>query len=233
MILLDTRKEGRRMLSWKGGVFCRVAIFTSSFFLINIILDRSFLTQSYIPENWDAVVAVHFVHGSWSFSGCVTNNRLGGIFGGHVALEVDSVVYSFGVADKQSVHYFPRRKQELFNAKLNWQPHSEWEEETIKEKVTTIYIPVSPLKKQKIKEVFCDFDEQLPYDYALFGMRCASNIYEVLSGAGILKMPRWRYQLVSRAFYPRQFRQKLVAWAKFNHFMIERKEGIDCRYWEG
>lgn len=73
--------------------------------------------------------------------------------------------------------------------------------------------------------------EKSPYDYAFFGMRCASAAYDVLGQLEIVK-PHSNFSTVCKNFYPKKLRKKLLRLAKHNSWKITRKPGRPSRKWE-
>jgi hypothetical protein len=63
------------------------------------------------------------------------------------------------------------------------------------------------------------------------GTRCATSTAEVLSKSGIL-YPLSNIENYIAFLSPHPLRQTLLQLAKGKHFLVVRKKGVDCRYWE-
>jgi hypothetical protein len=70
-----------------------------------------------------------------------------------------------------------------------------------------------------------------PYDYALFGMRCAASAHEMLSVAGIFKK-RTKFFSVFYNFYPKKLRKRILDKAFEENYEIIHQEGRNERKWE-
>jgi len=138
-------------------------------------------------------VRVLFMYGSYPAKGYKKTERkwFGGIYGGHVALEIapDSVL-SFR-STEYPCHFFPHKQfssiWEMKTVYRMWQtfpPHN-YKVEELKRVVFTI--PVTKAQRHKIDSLAVRYLQKTPYDYAVAGMRCASATYEVLAKAGIFK----------------------------------------------
>jgi hypothetical protein len=95
----------------------------------------------------------------------------------------------------------------------------------------TIIIPVSEEKIKRLETIMDSFAKKTPYDYAVFGMRCAAASYDVLSEAGLLKPLSIRTNTVKH-FYPKLLRRKMLKWAVRNGYTILKHEGRISRKWE-
>ena len=216
------------MSKFKIGLY----IFIGSPFLYLLIGYFGFTTSPYQCENCIDEITVHFIHGSYPKKGCTDQReRVGGLLGGHVEIEIDSFMYGFEFNDQNNIHIFPRKKADLFNSKFTMKSISDWTIETVYDKITSITIPLASQKKNELVAKLQMNQMDMPYDYSFFGMRCASATYEDISNLGILA-EKSRFQYIVNAFYPRQLRKRMVQWAKYNNLKVGYKEGIDCRVWE-
>lgn len=138
-------------------------------------------------------VRVLFIYGSYPAKGYKKTERkwFGGIYGGHVGLEIarDSVL-SFR-STEYPCHFFPHRRfsstweiKTLYRMWETFPPHN-YKVEELKRVVFTI--PVTKTQKYKIDSLAVRYLQKTPYDYATAGMRCASATYEVLAKAGLFK----------------------------------------------
>lgn len=106
-----------------------------------------------------------------------------------------------------------------------------WHGDTGKLKITTIVIPITEEQVLKFKETEKKYFEQTPYDYAFIGMRCAAGAYDVLSKAEVCKH-KSRVGIISKNFYPKRLRVKLLKRAQKENWQVLRQEGRSTRKWE-
>lgn len=158
----------------------------------------------------------------------------GGIYGGHVAMEIgpDSV-FSFR-STEYPCHLFPHRKYsskfEIKTVYGMWQtfpPHNY----VIGELKRVVFaIPVTRDQKHAIDSLARRYLKKTPYDYATMGMRCASATYDVLARAGLYKdyggATWWKI------LFPRDLRALLFRTAG-KDWRIYRYDGSRRRVWEG
>lgn len=173
---------------------------------------------------------VHFVYGSKpkkAFKN--TESKLfGGIHGGHVFIEVDNKIISFGTNNGQW-HIFPHKSKCAGTYRVD--KSLAWHGDTSKKKITTIIIPITQTQLNKFKETEEIYFEKTPYDYAFFGMRCAAGAYDMLSKAEVCKC-KSRFHIITRNFYPKRLRKKLLKRAKKEHWQVIKQEGRVTRKWE-
>lgn len=173
---------------------------------------------------------VHFVHGSKPKKAFKhTEPKLfGGIHGGHVFVEVNNKIISFGT-NKGQWHIFPHKSKcaGIFRVDKNLA----WHGDTARKKITTIIIPITEAQLNKFKETEEIYFEKTPYDYAFFGMRCAAGAYDLLCKAEVCKYTS-RFKIISKNFYPKRLRKKLLKRAKKEHWQVIRQEGRVTRKWE-
>ncbi|WP_276481689.1 hypothetical protein [Paraflavitalea pollutisoli] len=94
-----------------------------------------------------------------------------------------------------------------------------------------IVIPVTMPQKQLFDSLSIAYQQQTPYDYALFGMRCGSAAYEILARLDLLK----RYppkKTALKIFYPKKLRKRLLKQASSQDWTVIRQEGTPKRRWE-
>lgn len=153
------------------------------------------------------------------------------MLGGHVGIEGDSAkFYSFEIHGKNKV----------FNGKPNNSIYKIatadefWNIMKTKEdslKITTVILPLTAQQKQKFDSITQTYHKQVPYCYAVFGMRCGASTYDILAQLGLF--PRYsRFKTIAKIFYPRRLRKRLLAKAEKNKWSIMRKEGTPKRKWE-
>lgn len=175
-------------------------------------------------------VKLHFVYGSkpkHSFKSS-ESKQFGGIHGGHVYMETNQKIISYGT-NKGKWHIFPHKSKSAGKYRID--KDLKWHGDTGKLKITTVIIPVTKLQFDKFKETEQTYFIKTPYDYAFLGMRCAAGAYDVLSKAEICKR-KSRFAIISTNFYPKRLRVKLLRRAKREHWQVLKQEGRNTRKWE-
>ena len=224
------RKLKRRLITFFKvlGVLILIfyALFKSTLLYVEHKIIRDYSTDSAALKD---TAIIHFIHGSIPMENCIyARKRLGGLLGGHVEIELEGRVYGFRL-DKLPVHIFVDKGH--FNSKYEVNNKAAWLKRTEYEKITAVYLPISKEQKDKLQAILTDYLAKSPYDYAFFGTRCATSTAEVLSKSGIIC--RLSNIENSIAFLsPHPLRQTLLQLAKEKHFLVVRKKGVDCRYWE-
>jgi hypothetical protein len=197
-----------------------------------ILFCISFLfTKSYSQDS--SFIKVQFIYGSKPLKKFKATEKkwFGGILGGHVGIEGDSgKFYSFELTGKNKI----------FNGKKNnsaYKIETEegfWDVMKTKEdsiKTAAIIIPISQQQKQKFDSITSAYSKDVPYCYAVFGMRCGASTYEILAQVGIL--PQYSpFKTYMKIFYPRRLRKRLIAKAEQSKWITIRKEGTPKRKWE-
>jgi hypothetical protein len=148
----------------------------------------------------------------------------GGLKGGHVNIEVKGKVLDF-MPGKNPL--FPKNSNPSGGFQLNQSVY--WD--TVASKWITILIPVSNNQMKQLETIFDNYSQKTPYDYAIFGMRCAAASYDVLSEIGLVKKID-NNKNVLKNFYPKLFRKRMLKWAKNNGFTILYHQGKSSRKWE-
>jgi hypothetical protein len=171
-------------------------------------------------------IQLHFLYGSKPAKGykAVESKHFGGLKGGHVNIEVNGRVLDF-LPGKCPL--FPNNKKPsggyYINHSISWDTaHTKW---------TTISIPVSSIQLQQLEQLMDSFAKRTPYDYAVFGMRCAAASYDVLSRIGLLKKMK-NAKKVTKFFYPKLLRKKMMKWARQRGYPVIQHEGRPSRKWE-
>ncbi|MES2516377.1 MAG: hypothetical protein V4580_19640 [Bacteroidota bacterium] len=98
-------------------------------------------------------------------------------------------------------------------------------------KITTFIIPLSIDQYNKINQITQNYCKITPYDYAFFGMRCASTVQDILGQIGVVKKKK-RLSNIVTTFYPKKLRKRLFKLAKKNNYQIIRYPGRKTRKWE-
>ena len=152
----------------------------------------------------------------------------GGIHGGHVYMEVNQKVISYGT-NNGKWHIFPHKSKSAGKYRID--KDLKWHGDTGKLKITTIVIPITEEQLRKFKETEKIYFEKTPYDYAFFGMRCAAGAYDVLDKAKVCPH-KTRVAIISKNFYPKRLRIKLLRRAKKENWVVVKQEGRSTRKWE-
>lgn len=97
-------------------------------------------------------------------------------------------------------------------------------------KIARVYIPVTVSQRDSVLEKCRKYFNKPPYPYALFGMRCASACYDLLSPdiTPELKQRKMTWKFIK----PRDFRKYLFQLAETNNWKIERESGSLTRKWD-
>ncbi len=198
--------------------------------LLIVFLITFFVQCMYAQENH--TIIVFFLYGSQPKSEFKNEpTYLGGIYGGHVSIGIDSLVVGFSTSltSKRQVHIFPHKHNSI--GKFFAKDIRDFLKDTVSRKYTTIAIPLSEEQYDTIKQIHNDYLQNSPYDYAFFGMRCAASAYEILSQAGIVKS-KSKCGVVFSNFYPKLLRYKLFHLAKANGYKVTKHKGNKRRNWE-
>ena len=179
-------------------------------------------------------IKVQFIYGSKPLKEFrqVEKKWFGGIKGGHAGIEKDNDQFlSFEGNDKfHPIDHVRKRhcRYKLLPAKEFWSIMGS-DGDSVKK--ATIVIPVTPEQKMLLDSIAAAYVEYPPYDYSVFGMRCASATYEVLAQLGIVKSHNYRYTCL-RIFYPKILRRKILKKAAKENWVVIKKEGSVRRKWE-
>ena len=177
----------------------------------------------------DHILKVLFRYGSRPARGYekIEHSDFGGIHGGHVCLSIDSIVIGFDSPD--GYHIFPRQKN--IKGVFVQEDEQTYLKDTITKKYAIVEIPITETQYQQLNIIITSYLDISPYDYAFFGMRCASATYDILSQIGILRYKSY-YSNVFSNFYPKLLRRKVFHLAKENNYKILRFKGRKSRTWE-
>ena len=170
-------------------------------------------------------IKINFLYGSRPANGYhqQESKLFGGIKGGHVNIEAGGRVLDFTPGNNP---LFPHNKKPSGGFSIN--PSVKWDGD---DKWKTIIVPVTEEQYLALQKVFDSVAAKTPYDYAIFGMRCAAASYDVLSKIGLFKeYPNNKNVFVH--FYPKLLRKKILKWADKNHYTVVSNEGRSTRKWE-
>lgn len=187
------------------------------------------LTVTALCAQEEHIIRVIFRYGSIPVHGYeeVEYEEVGGLYGGHVSLGIDSL--EIGFTNRKTIHIF--NNKDNFNSLFYWEYLKNYEDQLLTKKVVVFLVPLTGEQYNQLRAILMEYIENTPYDYAFFGMRCASATYDVLSQIGLFEsLPRIR-NIVSN-FYPRRFRAKMFRLAQENHYTVVKHTGRLTRIWE-
>lgn len=192
---------------------------------LSILLVLLIHTAFAQPGQTDTI-KLHFLYGSRPVKNSTGTEPkwFGGIKGGHVNIEARGKVLDF-LPGKNPL--LPDNKKPSGGFRLNNSLY--WD--TASCKWLTVLIPVSSHQMDSLQNLFAAYSQQTPYDYAIFGMRCAAASYDVLSEIGLVKKLSNRNDIVKN-FYPKLLRKRILKMAKARNYRIIRHEGRASRKWE-
>lgn len=188
-------------------------------FILVFFIGTSLMAQDTIRLN--------FLYGSVPAKGYKDTEakRFGGLKGGHVNIEANGKVLDFKPFGNCAV--LPNNKKPTGGFELN--SSVTWD--TASDKFISILIPVTSEQMQDLDSLMEIYSKKTPYDYAVFGMRCAAATYDVLSEIGLFRELPLKENIVKH-FYPKLLRKKMFKWAKKNNYTIIEHSGRETRKWE-
>ena len=169
-----------------------------------------------------------FLHGSMPYRTQQRSERkeTGGYLGGHVSIVLDSIEFGF-TSDR--IKMFPSRRHPC--GFFYCEEIKDFRQDTVGLKYTIIEIPIDDTQYKGLINIIENYLGYPPYDYAFFGMRCASATYDVLSQIGVVKL-KSRWGNIISNFYPKLLRKKIRKMAKQNHYKMTIHNGKKTRIWE-
>lgn len=187
------------------------------------------LSACYSQPDSVGVIKVHFLYGSKpkrKFKDTEVKS-FGGLHGGHVSIQTGDTDYGFGPTFSP-VHLFPKRQRHAVFEARELQGQARY---SAGNKTVVFVIPVSPEQMATLDSIHKSYCQNPPYDYAFFGMRCASATQDILAQAGIFKR-KSRMATILTAFYPKRLRRRLFKLAERKGYQVIRYEGKTTRKWE-
>ncbi len=174
-------------------------------------------------------IAVHFLYGSKPAKGFkqIEKKAFGGKKGGHVTIEEEDKIIGFQPGG--NCHVFGSKKKA--NGYFRADDKTKWIADTVSRKYSSVIIPLTTGQYSKVKNTLKAYLEKRPYDYAVFGMRCAAATYDILEDAGIVKR-RSRFGKWSSFFYPQLLRRRILKLAEKNNYTVIKHPGRSSRQWE-
>ena len=170
-------------------------------------------------------IKINFLYGSRPAKGHrqEESKLFGGIKGGHVNIEAGGRVLDFSPGNNPLL---PHNKKPTGGFSIGnsvyWDGDDKWK---------TVVVPVSYDQFVALQKIFDSVAARTPYDYAIFGMRCAAASYDVLSKIGLFK----EYSIeknIAAHFYPKLLRKKILKWADKHDYTVISNEGRPTRKWE-
>ncbi len=196
-----------------------VCIFILLFFSVNVL--------SQLDSNH--VIKINFLYGSKPKRKFKETEYkyMGGLHGGHVSIQVGDVDYGFEPTSR--LHIFAHKKgiksnfvENKLNGKLRYSETS---------KTVTFLILLTTKQYETLNQIHASYCRKSPYDYAFFGMLCASATREILAQIGIVKK-RNRFVTIVANFYPKKLRKRLFKLASKNNYQVIKTNGRKERKWE-
>jgi hypothetical protein len=185
----------------------------------------SFFFNASFAGDTTYTIKINFLYGSKPAKGYQKQESklFGGIKGGHVSVEAGGKVLDFHPGNNP---LFPKNKKPsggfTINNSVRWDGDDKWK---------TVIIPVTESQYMELQKVFDSVATKTPYDYAIFGMRCAAASYDVLTKIGLFKEYSNKKNVIIH-FYPKLLRKKILKWAEQNNYTILSNEGRNSRKWE-
>ncbi len=173
---------------------------------------------------------IHFVYGSKpkrEFRN-IGERVPGGLLGGHIYIQSGENVYGFESIYHNRIHIFPHRR---FNSIFKKEHLNDWKTATGDQKMASIEIPVEATAIRHLNNLLENFHRQTPYDYAVFGMRCGSSTYQILSELGIFPVAS-KIVTMLRIPYPGILRKKMLRIAETSNYKVTTQAGNTRRTWE-
>lgn len=179
------------------------------------------------------ILIMHFLHGYIpKYKSRETTERIrGGLLGGHIFFQVEGNIYGFEPQRDDDFHIFPRRKAEKFNSRYKKEVLSEWQERMQGKLLSSFKIPMKDTDYALVKTKLQNYSEQAPYDYAFFGMRCASSAHNLLADTSLFA-PSGKLKSILSYPYPRRLRKKLLKKALRENWKVSKSEGSGEMIWE-
>ncbi|MBL0328862.1 MAG: hypothetical protein IPP64_05455 [Bacteroidetes bacterium] len=175
-------------------------------------------------------IKVHFLYGSKPLKKYKNKTEMkyfGGIHGGHVTIEIDSIDYGFSPTGRVHMISHHRNCHSQYNGKHthNQPPYPKGY------KVVSFTIPISEEQYNQLNKIHSDYLAKPPYDYAFFGMRCAAATQDILSQIGIVKKKK-RLNTIYTTFYPKKLRKRMFKLAEEKNYIVDQQTGRPTRKWE-
>lgn len=171
--------------------------------------------------------------------------RMVKLHGGHVTIEyAHDKALSFQPVHYDGIggagHLMPKSNPKKYNAcfriyteKRAWNVLGNYYNNVDSLRRAEFIIPVTAAQQHKLDSLAKAYTEHTPYDYAFFGMRCASASYEFLKEAGLVT--EYQHHIWWNIFTTRDFRNALYKDYQRNRdngWRLETSRGSLSRQWE-
>ncbi len=190
-----------------------------------LIFVALFLSAACFAGDTTYTIKINFLYGSRPGKGYhqQESKLFGGIKGGHVSVEAGGRVLDFHPGNNP---LFPNNKKPSgrfsIHQSVYWDGDDKWK---------TVVVPVTESQYIALQKIFDSVAGKTPYDYAIFGMRCAAASYDVLSKIGLFREYSINKNVITH-FYPKLLRKKILKWADKNNYTVISNEGRSSRKWE-
>jgi len=175
------------------------------------------------------MVNIHFRYGSKPLKDFPEEKKVfGGMLGGHVFIEINNTFYGFERKDEKLFHLFPRKKYNAVFKKETLEHFNHFEKSN---QLLSIELKLKPHQELKLLSLVEAYHKKVPYDYALFGMRCAASTYHILSQIEFFPKSSKLKSFILMP-YPKFLRKKLLKIARKSHLKIKTQFGSETREWE-
>ena len=175
------------------------------------------------------MVNLHFRYGSTPLKDFPEEKKVfGGMLGGHVFIEINHIFYGFERGDEKSHHLFPRKR---YNAVFKKETLEYFKDSEKFNQLVSFEIKLNPDQELKLYSIVEEYHKNVPYDYALFGMRCAAATYHILSQIEFFpKASKLRSFFLMP--YPAFLRKRMFKIARQSNWEIKTQSGSEKRKWE-
>jgi hypothetical protein len=176
---------------------------------------------------------IHFLYGSKPLRKFKDTEKkwFGGVLGGHVGIEsTHDRILNF--VPRGKFHWFSKDRDRNSQYAVHSVDHFYnifGNTDSVKKLIVTI--PITHQQKLEFDSIANVYLNDTPYDYALFGMRCAAGAYDVLGELGVVRNYNNR-AIARKIFYPRKLRKRILKLASKNNWTIERTSGSKKRKWD-
>jgi hypothetical protein len=186
-------------------------------------------SSSFSQTDSTRIIKVVFLYGSKPLRKYKSTESkfFGGLHGGHVTLQLDDIDYGFEPASNH-VHVFARKSKNSDFVDRSLKGNNRYSSES---KTVTFFIPISETQYENLTVLLKSYSDTIPYDYAFFGMRCASTTQDVLGQIGVVEKRR-RFANIFTTFYPKKLRKRLFRLAKEKNYDVVKTTGELERKWE-
>ncbi len=177
---------------------------------------------------------IYFLYGSKPASSYRSSEPkwFGGKLGGHVGIgfAADSVLNFVPSGQFHRVgHRDPKHSRYVVTDTANFWAILGGSQGALK--TARITIPIDSAQRQQFESIRQRYLQQSPYDYAFFGIRCASATDEILAKLGITKK-RSYWGTIFGTFHPKRLRMRLLRMAGRNDWKVVRTRGSRMRVWQ-